>query len=292
MFEPKRVNNVMIFDIYTYTGQEQSIKITPGSYLFQLWGANGGNNQSYFGGYGGFTSGVIQIYEFATLYLYVGGKGNYSQNPTGGFNGGGNGHIGGRRFAAGGGGGATDIRFNSKSLESRIIVAGGGGGMGVYYNNKYCPGGSGGGPIGLNGSQWNPTVHGQGATKTSGGEGGKYNVYNDYRAGDGEKLNGGNAVGDSYSGGGGGGGYYGGGGSYEAGGGGGSGYISPRFIRQYFLNGDEYAEHFNPKVEKLRKGNGLITITRLQKEATKPISQHFHIPTLSFFFISILYVKQ
>ena len=268
----------MIFDIYTYTGQEQSIRINPGSYLFQLWGANGGNNQSNCG-YGG-SSGIIQIHEFATLYLFVGGKGVFSKNPTGGFIGGGNGHIGGNGLEAGGGGGATDIRFNSKSLESRIIVAGGGGGG--RSGNPPPTGGAGGGLVGLNGNEWNSTVNGWGGTQTNGGRGG---TYGSFKATDGRLLYGGNATGASFSGGGGGGGYYGGGGSYETGGGGGSGYISHKFIKHFFLNGDEYAQHLNPKVEELRQGNGLITITKLQKEATKPISQRIHLPSLTFFFI-------
>ena len=95
----------MTFDIYTYTGQEQSVRINPGAYLFQLWGANGGNNQSYCG-YGGFSSGIIRIHEFATLYLFVGGKGVFSKNPIGGFNGGGNGGMSAESsFACGTGGG-------------------------------------------------------------------------------------------------------------------------------------------------------------------------------------------
>ena len=128
------------------------IIIQPGRYLFQLWGAQGGDSryQNIYeirkdsGGKGAFVSGVITIKQTTRMFLHVGGKGedqidlNMSNPGNGGYNGGGNGgkdtkdDHGGESSA--GGGGASDIRLlpNSineiESLKSRIIVAAGGGG--------------------------------------------------------------------------------------------------------------------------------------------------------------------
>lgn len=94
-----------------------------------------GNN--YWGGYGGYSTGILTLTEPTTLYLYVGGQGNYSSSTTqgttvaGGFNGGGSSKV--RYYhsyysSGGGGGGATDIRIGQDNLYARVIVAGGGGG--------------------------------------------------------------------------------------------------------------------------------------------------------------------
>ena len=97
-------------------------------------------------GAGGYTSGVIHLYENTLLYFSVGGQGEYSYNiqpinndsyaeinrPKGGYNGGGsasNYFNSNNDFSgAAAGGGATDIRAEKNDYFHRIIVAGGGGG--------------------------------------------------------------------------------------------------------------------------------------------------------------------
>lgn len=186
-------------DVYiTIQKQETNTTYTP----------NSRTNAGY-GGYGGYSSGVLVLKEPTTLYLYAGGRGEYSSSATrgtttsGGFNGGGTGVT---RYwtsaysSGGGGGGASDIRIGTDSLYARVIVAGGGGGNG---GDSSCTGTllAGGGETsnaglaeyaasqtaaGTNGS------FGQGANSTSGnnynygpggGGGGWYggggNVYND-----------------------------------------------------------------------------------------------------------------
>ena len=196
---------------YSYTGAVQTF-VAPktGTYQLEVWGAQGGyDNSSKPGGNGGYSVGAAELKEGETLYVYVGQSGTSRVRGTGGgWNGGGNaGTLG----VSGAGGGATDIRTvqdpngetswnDTTSLQSRIIVAGGGGGGG---NGAYGAGGVGGG---------DPAGEGytgqQAATSTSG-----------YAFGYGQ-----NRIGD---GGGGGGGYYGG---YMANGdqgaGGGSGYVN------------------------------------------------------------------
>jgi len=104
-------------------------------------------------------SGDVTLQKGDTLYIYVGGQGGSTNTFNsgritipGGFNGGGIGHGGGsRNDHSGGGGGATDVRVNSDSLFSRVIVAGGGaGGTGALGIDG--PGaGAGGGTSGIDG---------------------------------------------------------------------------------------------------------------------------------------------
>ena len=180
---------------------------------------------SAWGGYGGYSTGVLNLTEPTTLYLYVGGQGTSSQSATrgtataGGFNGGGSSMV---RYSTstsyyssgGGGGGASDIRIGQDSLYARVIVAGGGGGGGGENTvNKYGGGLSGGSAV----SEYQ-------ATQTTPGTNGSFGV-------------GANATGSSsysYGPGGGGGGWYGGGASnsisntdenFRTYNGGGSGYV-------------------------------------------------------------------
>lgn len=177
---------------------------------------------SAWGGYGGYSTGILNLEEPTTLYLYVGGQGNYSQSATrgtavtGGFNGGGSSMV---RYSTsyyssgGGGGGASDIRIGQDSLYARVIVAGGGGGGAGTSTNKYGGGLSGG-----------SAVSAYQATQTAPGTNGSFGV-------------GANATGSSnynYGPGGGGGGWYGGGASnsisntdenFREYNGGGSGYV-------------------------------------------------------------------
>ena len=173
---------------FNYTGNVQSWTCpATGTYKLETWGAEGGKtdrvsggiggDNSYRhagGGYGGYSSGCINLQAGQILYITVGGKGTDSpglpDNGTyssrldndatkGGYNGGGNGGAGcsnssSRRgnFGAGGaGGGATHIATTNRGVLSNyrsyqndvLIVAGGGGGAGGFVT-----GGAGGGATG------------------------------------------------------------------------------------------------------------------------------------------------
>ena len=121
------------------------VKLKPGFYLFECYGAQGGTGllnaeKTYPGGKGAYTSGFLNLYEEKTFFLYIGGKGQDGVNDTthkapGGWNGGGRaGNDIRDNDGSGGGGGATDIRLlkgkwdESTSLRSRIMVAAGGSG--------------------------------------------------------------------------------------------------------------------------------------------------------------------
>jgi uncharacterized delta-60 repeat protein len=187
---------------FSYTGgfEEFTAPVT-GTYVLELWGAQGGSDGNP-GGNGGYAKGSFNLTAGEILYVFVGGKGDDSASAGGGgFNGGGN---AGPSGSSGAGGGASDIRYAGTSLTNRIIVAGGAGGAG----NTGAPAGAGGGLIGINGGG------ASGGSQTAGGTG----------ADSGSLGQGGNAQGD---GGGGGGGYYGGGagGNVDNGGGGGSSYL-------------------------------------------------------------------
>jgi hypothetical protein len=174
--------------------------------------------------FGGYSIGSILVEKSTNLYIFVGGRGSVNLGTkdaitTGEYNGGGNGAVRSDEYQAGGGGGAIDIRINTNTLNSRIIVAGGGGGARTRFDSPYKgAGGNGGGITGENGFFNDSSTHeyaGKGATQTGVGSG--------YNTGTGNK--GGTGLRDGSSGGGGGGGYFGGGDGYCAGGGGGSGYV-------------------------------------------------------------------
>ena len=201
---------------FDYTGTYKQIDLPEGEYKFDCWGAsgltNGPNYPALLPGYGGFASGILELKEPLTLYLYIGGSGdpfNANKNYT-------------TRTTRSGG--ATDIRlvqgvwYHPASLNSRIIVAGGGG-AGLMDRGVYN-GGDGGG---LEGAPGQGSYGGSAGTQTG-------NKANDSGwMGYPGSLGSGGAGGDaSY---GGAGGYYGGGGSYwlsyhPMGSGGGSSFIS------------------------------------------------------------------
>ena len=204
---------------FSYKGYEASITLSPGTYRFEVWGAEGGYNN--YGGKGGYTAGTITIEKTVNVYIYVGGRGN---DITGGWNGGGNGgegsyydEGGGWCPDGGGGGGATDIRIGSNNINNRIIIAGGGGGSCGFFS----AGGAGGGIIG--GEAYSPKT----GKTTKGGSQTEGNILNGRSA---IAACGGGQGADGC--GGGGGGYRGGfadqtcGRNSNVGGGGGSSYIS------------------------------------------------------------------
>lgn len=193
--------------------QESNTTYTPAS-----------SKNSYWGGIGGYSTGILSLSVPTSIYLYTGGRGNYSSDSekgktvNGGFNGGGSSKI--RWYTSayssgGGGGGASDIRIGSDSLYARVIVAGGGGGGAGESNSSVKQGG------GLTG---NSAVEEYKATQTKAGTNGSF----------GQGANSTGSGNYNYGPGGGGGGWYGGGAStnvsdgsadYRTYNGGGSGYV-------------------------------------------------------------------
>src|SRR5262245_52125819 len=65
---------------YSFTGGVQTLTINGGSYSIQCWGGDGGDGGTTTpsvgtGGKGGYSSGTYSTAGAATLYIYVGGKG-------------------------------------------------------------------------------------------------------------------------------------------------------------------------------------------------------------------------
>lgn len=212
---------------FDYTGNIQTVTLTKGTYVLEVWGAQGGYgmNDTYRGGYGGYSVGTITLTESTTLYIAIGGQGGNGVSKVntlnaGGYNGGGN-TYGTTSKYLGSGGGATHIATIDGILStlsdstSNILIVSGGGGAGGYESASYhSTGGDAGGYIGNDGTTTNTShVTGKGGTQTEGGTG----------LSSGSFGQGGNATSNSI---GGGGGFYGGGvGKYSSGSGGGSGYI-------------------------------------------------------------------
>ena len=226
---------------FSYEGKESEFVVPyTGKYKLEVWGAQGGSYSTvYFGGYGGYSRGVINLNKDSVLKINVGGQGQDGTEKnvdySGGYNGGGNSyHWKNNNTYNSSGGGATHIATVSGTLdslennkESIIIVAGGGGGAYYATTTENALGGSGGGVIGVSGgnntSSPNNGRSGLGGTQIAGGT---YGGGNGVIAGSGSFGKGGNSSPSSTAGGsGGGGGYYGGSGSSVAGAGGGSGYI-------------------------------------------------------------------
>lgn len=231
---------------YNYFGQ-RDIFVAPckGTYKLEVWGAQGGSyNSTYFGGYGGYSTGNILLKRTEKVYIYVGGAGSNAaatgttKTLNGGYNGGGQG--GGTSTAVVGfasGGGATHIAKKdgllttlSSSLNDLLIVAGGGGGS-WYQTSGYTltlKGGAGGGYIGNSASGTMSTsahTYTSGGTQTTGGKTGSYNT--NVNAVTGQFGKGG---GNTSCGSGSGGGLYGGGNTNCVAGGGGSSYIANPFL--------------------------------------------------------------
>lgn len=165
---------------FTYVGREEEFVIPKsGTYKIEAWGAQGGSyNDTYFGGYGGYSSGFINLNKDEKLYIYVGSQ---PSSTEGGYNGGGNGAMSSSSLRYGGGGAthvakATGLLYQLKdNPTSVIIVAGGGGGGKNNESEDFRFGGSGGGFIGNNAGGSGTSI-GKGATQISGGEsaGGSY----------------------------------------------------------------------------------------------------------------------
>jgi len=238
--------------IFAYTGNYQEYIVpNDGYYKLEAWGAQGGHSKyttQYYGGAGGYTSGIIYLEENEQLYIYIGGQGaNVTgttvanvENNRKGYNGGGSATFAASNSTGGGGGGATDFRTvkgewnDVESLNSRIMVAAGGGGSKSHTSTpKYSGnGGVGGGLIGGNADFKSTTcyAYGLGGTQLLGGKvqtcstdghadsavsifGNGWPTFTNYYL-----------FGLAYAGGGGG--YYGGGRGYHSSGAGGSSFIS------------------------------------------------------------------
>jgi hypothetical protein len=217
---------------FDYTGEVQQVTLVKGSYKIECWGAQGGSiNSTYYGGKGGYSTGILNLTKKTTLYIYVGGQGTggtTAGEKDGGFNGGGRCYTSASGYANGSGGGASDVRIGQKSLYARVIVAGGGGGAGRYSSSYSYIGGAGGGTSGITSSQYSSSYKsGEGGTQTSRGIS-HYYTYTD-SATYGDLADFGNGAGAISSKTnritGGGGGWYGGGYGGRAAGGGGSGYV-------------------------------------------------------------------
>ena len=279
---------------FDYTGGEQTFTApTTGIYKLEVWGAQGGVNDNtldgkkYIGGYGGYSSGVINLSNKKEIFINVGDQGKISQgygtSAVGSYNGGGDGfYVANSGCASNGfsssGGGATHIALSSgvlSNLENNItdilIVAGGGGG--AHYCNAWNGGfgGHGGGYTGgtsyNNLSDSSTNGYGTGGTQTSGG---LTLPQNQISAVFGKSVEGSST---------GGGGFYGGGNSDSGGAGGGSGYIGNSELSEkamYCYNCQESSEESTktisttctsatPTANCAKQGNGYARITLVQK---------------------------
>ena len=259
---------------FTFRGEEEAVDLPKGSYSFQLWGAQGGTN-NLTSARGGYVSGNILFTQKTTIFITVGGKGEFASTVAkGGFNGGGDALIGTTKSKAGGGGGATDIRLSTNRIESRILVAGGGGGDGYYHSQ--LSGGSGGGEEGADGQDTRSSekLYGKKGTQTQPGLGLTYTANGiTVSSEDGTFGNGGTGTGIAWSGGGGGAGYFGGSGSYESGSGGGSGFVSPLAKFPILLRGDQ----ITGDLENTGDGKVIITLLSFYNEITCSASRKLSI---------------
>lgn len=206
----RKVQVLELDKTFDYTGSEQTYTVKlDGKYKLEVWGAQGGSyNSEYYGGYGGYSVGTIELKKNQMIYVYVGGQGTILNDNSdyipGGFNGGGRGANKDANVISTSGGGATHVATKSGLLSSlegykdNILIVSAGGGGTSYQSGTYSGvGGSGGGYIGSDGT----------------------NTMTDYKPGaGGTQSSGGNS-------GGGGAGLYGGGASNQSGAGGGSSYI-------------------------------------------------------------------
>ena len=232
----RKVQVLELDKTFDYTGSEQTYTVKlDGKYKLEVWGAQGGSyNSEYYGGYGGYSVGTIELKKNQIIYVYVGGQGTILNDNSdyipGGFNGGGRGANKDANVISTSGGGATHVATKSGLLSSlegykdNILIVSAGGGGTSYQSGTYSGvGGSGGGYIGSDGTNTMTDYKpGAGGTQSSGGNSGGGVANNQERGTSGSFGQGGN--GNYYSGGGGAG-LYGGGASNQSGAGGGSSYI-------------------------------------------------------------------
>jgi Glycine rich protein len=273
--------------VFAFTGADQSWVVPAGvtSATFDVFGAQGGSGNIYFGGAGGEATATVSVIPGDVLEILVGGQGGpiFGAPPgTGGFNGGGDGGAGGTATGAfapdgatgGGGGGASDVRAGSCAhtstcgLADRFIVGGGGGMVASGPLRAPVPGG-GGSPSG-DAASGGDTSGGGGGTQSAPGTGGAASLTPCFEGTQGPGSDGATGGGDGGAGGsgasttsdgivagdgagGGGGGYYGGGGGagacpFAIGAGAGGG-------------GSSYGAAGTTFTNATRSGNGLVTIS-------------------------------
>ena len=262
---------------YDYTGREQTFTVpTTGTYKLETWGAQGYSvNSTYFGGYGGYSVGFVQLKNNTNLYIYVGqngpgGYGSFTSYPNGGAS------YGASPVQGGSGGGSTHILLTESDLSAlknnldEILIVSGGGGASTYYTGWNGTGGHAGGYMGGTGTRLTidagKYTAGTGGSQTSGGSTGSCG---------GENGSFGKGGSTSTWGGSGGGGFYGGGGNCGATGGGGSGYIGNSLLTEkamYCYNCQESKDistktisttctSATPKENCSKQGNGYARIT-------------------------------
>ena len=219
---------------YDYTGREQTFTAPlSGTYKLEVWGAQGYSvNSTYFGGYGAYSIGLVQLKNNTNLYIYVGqngpgGYGNFTSYPNGGAS------YGASPVQGGSGGGSTHILLTESDLSAlendldEILIVSGGGGASTYYTGWNGTGGHAGGYMGGTGTRLTidagKYTAGTGGSQTNGGSTGSCG---------GENGSFGKGGSTSTWGGSGGGGFYGGGGNCGATGGGGSGYIGNSLLTE------------------------------------------------------------
>ena len=262
---------------YDYTGGEQTFTVpTTGTYKLETWGAQGYSvNSTYFGGYGGYSVGFVQLKNNTNLYIYVGqngpgGYGSFTSYPNGGAS------YGESPVQGGSGGGSTHILLTESDLSAlknnldEILIVSGGGGASTYYTGWNGTGGHAGGYMGGTGTRL--TID---AGKYTAGTGGSQNSGGSTGSCGGENGSFGKGGSTSTWGGSGGGGFYGGGGNCGATGGGGSGYIGNSLLTEkamYCYNCQESKDISTktisttctsaiPKENCAKQGNGYARIT-------------------------------
>src|SRR5438874_350580 len=108
---------------FNYTGGQQTITLSAGTYTIETWGADGGDNLGnggstllQNGGKGGYSKGTYTLASPTTIFVNAGGKGSASTSSLnvtvpGGYNGGGYGSLNttSGKSSGAGGGGATHV---------------------------------------------------------------------------------------------------------------------------------------------------------------------------------------
>ena len=262
---------------FTYTGSEQTFTVPiTGTYKLETWGAQGYTVNSYTGGYGGYSTGIMNLLKNDNIYIFVGEKGKggigngtrYSSYPNSS-DAGANDKV----SYTGSGGGSTHIAYKNllikdiTDLNDLIMVSGGGGASTWTSGNGWSGiGGSGGGIKGNSGKSVIASfTPGGGGTQTAGGVSGNEGTSGQF----------GLSLSKHICATCGGGGYYGGGSSWGSAGGGGSGYIGNSLLTEksmYCYNCSSSSEESTktisttcvsstPKSNCAKSGNGYARIT-------------------------------
>ena len=300
---------------FNYTGGIQTFTAPySGYYKLEVWGASGGSLPSsssyeYFGGYGGYSKGVVHLQKDETVYIVVGGQGSFSSanNLPGGYNGGGATGVYDSGQGMGSGGGATHIARSTGVLadlednKNDVLIVAGGGGGGCYNDQGISPGGGGGGASGVTATtqyggciENQSTCNGYGGTQTAGGPIGVHTYTYTASAGS-FGLGGGNS---DKMGAGGGAGWYGASGALWYGASGGSGYIGNDTLDDKYMvcydcstsndedtktiSNENVSENAVENYSKIGNGYAKISIANISlpeqysyiKTITKPTLQH------------------